>query len=107
MIDYSELLAKGEGPWSVSGGKAIHVNSSRDADGDCLHSENAQQIRSPPGWKFNIGDRVRKISGSSWQGRVCGTYATTITPQGYCVESEREPGSVQIYPASALEKVED
>ena len=53
--------------------------------------------------KFSFGDRVRKIKGSSWQGRVVGFYSTALTPEGYCVESEREPGSVQIYPASALE----
>lgn len=53
--------------------------------------------------KFDIGDRVRKIRGSSWQGRVVGTYSTSLTPEGYAVESEREPGSVQIYPAAALE----
>lgn len=55
--------------------------------------------------KFKWGDRVRKTKGSSWQGHVVGTYATTLTPEGYAVESEREPGSVQIYPASALELV--
>jgi hypothetical protein len=27
-----------------------------------------------------------------------------LTPEGYCVESDREPGSVQLYPAAALEK---
>lgn len=57
--------------------------------------------------KFSIGDRVRKIKGSSWQGIVVGTYSTKLTPEGYAVESEREPGSVQIYPAAALEKVEE
>jgi hypothetical protein len=51
---------------------------------------------------FSIGDRVRKTRGSSWQGRVCGFYSTDLTPTGVCVESEREPGSVQIYPAKAL-----
>ena len=54
-----------------------------------------------------IGTRLRKKSGSSWQGRVVGYYATSLTPVGYCIESEREPGSVQIYPASALELVPD
>jgi hypothetical protein len=55
--------------------------------------------------KFLIGTRVRKKSGSSWQGKVVGTYATALTLEGYAVESEREPGSVQIYPASALEQI--
>lgn len=55
--------------------------------------------------KFKPGDRVRKIKGSRWQGLVVGTYSTTLTPEGYCVESETETGSVQIYPAAALELV--
>ena len=54
---------------------------------------------------WRLGTRVRKIKGASWQGRVVGYYSTTLTPHGYCVESEREPGSVQIYPAAALEIV--
>jgi hypothetical protein len=57
--------------------------------------------------KFKVGDRVRKTKGSSWQGRICGTYSTELTPEGYAVESEREPGSVQIYPAKALELVDE
>lgn len=52
---------------------------------------------------FPIGTRVRKTKGSSWQGCVVGYYSTILTPVGICVESEREPGSVQIYPESALE----
>lgn len=55
--------------------------------------------------KFKMGDRVRKTKGSRWQGRVVGTYSTGLTPEGYAVESETETGSVQIYPASALELV--
>ena len=46
-----------------------------------------------------------EIKGASWQGRVCGTYSASLTPEGYCVESERETGSVQVYPAAALERV--
>lgn len=52
--------------------------------------------------KFQIGDRVTKTKGSSWTGLVVGSYSTSLTPEGYAVESENEPGSVQIYPASAL-----
>lgn len=55
--------------------------------------------------RFKLGDRVRKTKGSSWQGIVVGTYSTDLTSDGYAVESERERGSVQIYPASALELV--
>ena len=51
---------------------------------------------------FNMGDRVTKTKGSSWTGRVVGFYSTSLTPIGYAVESENEPGSVQIYPEAAL-----
>jgi dihydrofolate reductase (trimethoprim resistance protein) len=55
---------------------------------------------------WRMGTRVRKINGSRWQGRVVGYYSTELTPVGYCVESETETGSVQIYPAAALEGIE-
>jgi dihydrofolate reductase (trimethoprim resistance protein) len=55
--------------------------------------------------KFQLGDVVRKISGSMWQGAIVGTYSTSLTPEGYAVESSSHRGSVQIYPASALELV--
>lgn len=51
------------------------------------------------------GDLVRKRSGSAWEGIVCGEYSTALTPVGYAVESTAHPGSVQIYPAHALELV--
>lgn len=53
---------------------------------------------------FIMGDKVRKKSGSSWHGTVVGAYQTRLTPEGYNVESDREPGSVQLYPVQALEK---
>jgi len=56
----------------------------------------------PKAGTFARGDRVEKKSGSSWHGVVVGEYSTSLTPEGYCVESEREPGSVQLYPATAL-----
>jgi dihydrofolate reductase (trimethoprim resistance protein) len=59
----------------------------------------------PSNAKFNLGDRVRKKSGAAWQGRVVGWYSTSLTPEGYAVESESHPGSVQIYPVAALERV--
>lgn len=67
----------------------------------------AQGMKELPGKKFNLGDRVRKTKGGSWHGRVCGFYSTTQTPIGYTVESEREPGSVQIYPEAALALCEE
>lgn len=56
----------------------------------------------PPA-KFKLGDTVRKTKGSMWHGTVVGTYSTSLTPEGYAVESATESGAVQIYPASALE----
>jgi hypothetical protein len=53
--------------------------------------------------KFNLSDVVKKVSGSQWHGTIVGTYSTELTPEGYAVESWTEKGSVQIYPAKALE----
>ena len=55
--------------------------------------------------KFKVGDYVRKTSGSQWDGYIVGVYSTTTTPEGYAVESIFHPGSVQIYPAKALQLV--
>jgi dihydrofolate reductase (trimethoprim resistance protein) len=63
------------------------------------------QIQPPFPKTFGIGDRVRKRSGAAWQGRIVGWYSTKLTPEGYAVESEAHPGSVQIYPVAALERV--
>jgi dihydrofolate reductase (trimethoprim resistance protein) len=52
---------------------------------------------------FKHGDAVKKRSGSQWHGTICGWYSTTLSPEGYAVESFTETGSVQIYPAKALE----
>lgn len=57
----------------------------------------------PADARFPLGARVRKTKGSSWHGRVVGFYSTALTPIGYAIESEREMGSVQIYPEAALE----
>lgn len=55
--------------------------------------------------KFKLGDAVMKVSGSAWSGTVVGTYSTKLTPEGYAVESDSHQGSVQIYPANALQLV--
>lgn len=55
-------------------------------------------------WRFQLGQRVRKKRGSQWRGTIVGMYSTDLTPEGYCVESENEPGSVQIYPVEALDE---
>jgi hypothetical protein len=54
--------------------------------------------------KFNIGDKVCKIRGSWWAGRVVGFYSTEQTPDGVCVQmiTPDDNGPVQIYPAEAL-----
>lgn len=51
---------------------------------------------------WSLGDRVEKKYGSNWRGKIVGFYSTKLTPVGYAVESENEPGSVQIYPKEAL-----
>ncbi len=56
----------------------------------------------PANAKFRAGDRVRKVGGSEWEGRIVGNYSTAQTPEGYAVESAAHAGSVQIYPAKAL-----
>jgi dihydrofolate reductase (trimethoprim resistance protein) len=63
------------------------------------------KMQSPFAATFGLGDRVRKKSGAAWQGRIVGWYSTQLTPEGYAVESEAHPGSVQIYPVAALEPV--
>lgn len=55
--------------------------------------------------KFEIGARVRKTKGSNWHSIIVGWYSTSLTPKGWCVESAREKGAVQIYPEAALEVV--
>lgn len=62
--------------------------------------------------KFAFGARVRKKKrkpeSSSWHGHVCGFYINPQTNEIGCnVESERETGSVQIYPESMLELIPD
>lgn len=52
---------------------------------------------------FRLGAKVKKRSGGCWRGTIVGWYRTALTPEGYAVESAYEPGSVQIYPAAALE----
>lgn len=55
---------------------------------------------------FKLGDRVEKVSGSEWRGHVVGFYSTSLTKEGVAVESEDHKGSVQIYPAKALNLLE-
>ena len=76
-----------------------------EADGHSVVSL-APIAQTAPQVKFRMGDMVKKTSGSEWVGRVVGWYSTEQTKEGYAVESEAHAGSVQIYPAKALEAVE-
>jgi hypothetical protein len=57
------------------------------------------------GWphKYPIGTLLRKVRGSQWRGPVVGFYSTENTPEGYVIMSTFEYGSVQAWPAAALE----
>lgn len=59
----------------------------------------------PSGWTFAMHDHVQKKSGAAWSGYIVGFYRTNKNTEGYAVESEYHPGSVQIYPVAALELV--
>lgn len=76
-----------------------------DPSGDEAGHQVAGRFALPSGATFALGERVRKKSGAAWQGRVVGWYCTKLTPEGYAVESEAHPGSVQIYPVAALERM--
>ena len=59
-------------------------------------------IVAPPN-AYPYGTYMQKKHGSLWRGKIVGYYSTVNTPLGYAIESFFEPGSVQIYPAQALE----
>jgi dihydrofolate reductase (trimethoprim resistance protein) len=89
------------------------ITSRQSQEGSAMDQSN-KEVSAPPGAgqfalplraTFGLGDRVRKKSGAAWQGQVVGWYCTKLTPEGYAVESESHPGSVQIYPVTALERV--
>ena len=82
---------------------AAYAKGRADAVRDYISTRLA--ATAPVSAKFKLGDEVRKTKGSKWTGKVVGTYATSLTPEGYAVESSTEHGSVQIYPASALELI--
>lgn len=77
------------------------MNQSSDHNGGSV----ATPFAFPSRATFALGDRVQKKSGAAWQGQVVGWYSTKLTPEGYAVESEFHPGSVQIYPVTALERI--
>ena len=74
-----------------------------------LRADLAKAKEALPSWPdetaWPFGTQVSKKSGSEWHGKIVGYYSTALTPRGYCVESSRERGSVQIYPEAALEEL--
>lgn len=62
----------------------------------------AAKVAWPANAQFALGDMVQKKGRASWRGKVVGWYRTDLTALGYAVESEFEPGSVQIYPETGL-----
>ena len=57
----------------------------------------------PSDAKFQMGDYAAKKGLGSWRGKIVGWYRTDSTSLGYAIESYFEPGSVQIYPETAIE----
>ena len=81
-----------------------HIRVSQPVVADIYaHADGSRECRPAVTPKFALGDRVTKTKGSRWTGHVVGFYSTSLTPDGYAVESETEVGSVQIYPGNALE----
>lgn len=64
-------------------------------------------LNDPVTGRIDLGQKVRKKSGSEWEGFVVGYYSTELTPYGLCVESSTHKNSVQIYPRKALEVVDE
>ncbi|RAS10812.1 hypothetical protein [Ensifer adhaerens] len=50
---------------------------------------------------FQMGDYAAKKGRASWRGKIVGWYRTDLTSLGYAIDFE--PGSVQIYPETAIE----
>jgi len=52
--------------------------------------------------KWALGVKVKKKSGSEWEGIICGYYQHKNNSWGIAVASSYHAGSVQIYPTSAM-----
>lgn len=108
LVDTVALIDKNPpGPFAVSRDIGESVQALRQVSlklATLTPSIRAQALEeaAKPG-QFQRGDRVKKHSGSWWEGKVVGTYSTDQTPEGYCVQLDAHPnGPVQIYPAAAL-----
>lgn len=98
---------KSIGDWKITV-EALSPKEDHLPDDDLVSNQNQMptNIQKPTGAKWDMGDRLmKKPGGGEWHGIVCGFYSTDITPIGYCIQSEREKLSVQLYPEKALEKM--
>ena len=75
------------------------------ADSTTLLRPPPLMVVAAPKGTFSRGDLVRKRSGPPGLAAWLGSTAPT-SPEGYAVESDAHPGSVQIYPAAALELIQ-
>jgi dihydrofolate reductase (trimethoprim resistance protein) len=94
------------GYWQLCKSSDFHKRLNMEQSSVAVGASLDRQIQSPWPATFGLGERVRKKSGAAWQGHIVGWYSTKLTPEGYAVESEAHPGSVQIYPVAALERVD-
>ena len=93
------------GYWQLYKSSGFHKRLNMEQSCVAVGTSHDHQIQPPLPATFGLGERVRKKSGAAWQGHIVGWYSTKLTPEGYAVESEAHPGSVQIYPVAALERV--
>jgi dihydrofolate reductase (trimethoprim resistance protein) len=93
------------GYWQLYKSSGFHKRLNMEQSSVAVGASHDHQIQPPLPATFGLGERVRKKSGAAWQGHIVGWYSTKLTPEGYAVESEAHPGSVQIYPVAALERV--
>lgn len=113
--DSEHFILVNEDAWDTVSGEPLNFLHHDDGfgesegcveDGSIARAALASYRAAQPA-KFRLDDRVRKTGRSAWQGIVVGTYRSSITAEGYAVESEAHPGAVQIYPAEWLELVGD
>lgn len=93
-----------EGAWA-DGYRAGELKWAQACEAMTAEIERIEALARPDGFRWGLGAKLGKKRGSSWRGTVCGFYSTPHTPEGYCIASEFEPGSVQVWPAAALEEL--
>ena len=80
---------------SQAGRAALEAYLRTIGEPESVNAELLEALRafesSPKPGAFRLGDLVKKVSGSAWEGRIVGTYSTALTPEGYAVESASHP----------------